>query len=205
MSEAQPQRVTCRAKSKQSGEGCRKPPTPGKTLCTMHGSKREGVPNLERMKHGERSAYVPRAILPEVVAELAAIKADPSLPVATNLAERRVRRRGLDKATTDDLFIVGTLDTHDRSDVGLLLKAAELERASAAPPAAPTIVLGDITRVVLLPVADGHARAMQHPDDPTVYLIEDKATGAWTPARSTTVDGYEQYQPTHLLPEGQSR
>lgn len=48
----------CQAKSKQSGERCKRPAAPGKRVCHMHGAK-AGAPkgNLNGMVHG---IYVPR-------------------------------------------------------------------------------------------------------------------------------------------------
>jgi hypothetical protein len=54
----------CRATSKQrkrAGEEdprCRRYASPGKTLCIMHGSKREGVPAVHKITDGLRSSYV---------------------------------------------------------------------------------------------------------------------------------------------------
>jgi len=52
-----PRSKKCRAKSKQSGKQCARWATPGKTLCVIHGSKKEGVPALERITHGQTSKF----------------------------------------------------------------------------------------------------------------------------------------------------
>jgi hypothetical protein len=73
VSENKPAALRCRAKSKQSGERCKRWATPGKTLCVMHGSKREGIPSAV-MTHGLASAYVRKADLPAIVARVAELK-----------------------------------------------------------------------------------------------------------------------------------
>ena len=50
----------CTAKSKQSGERCKRPAAPGKRVCYMHGARGGGVKgNLNAMIHG---AYVTRVL-----------------------------------------------------------------------------------------------------------------------------------------------
>ena len=50
----------CTAKSKQSGERCKRPAAPGKRVCYMHGARGGGVKgNLNAMIHG---AYVQRVL-----------------------------------------------------------------------------------------------------------------------------------------------
>jgi len=50
----------CHAKSKQTGERCKRPAAPGKRVCYMHGARGGGVKgNLNGMVHG---AYVKRVL-----------------------------------------------------------------------------------------------------------------------------------------------
>lgn len=190
----------CAAKSKQSGERCKRRCPAGCPCdkCYMHGCRggaaSRGKQNTATLVTGERSLYVPKALLPEVVAELASIEKDPALAVRTNLAERRVRRRNLPAEVANDLDVVGQLDTHDRGDTAVLFKAAEIA-ANEKPAAAPTIVLGDIAAVVQVRTAEGAwCRAMTVPNEPDRWLLEDKQTGAWWPARAVQRDGEEIYE-----------
>lgn len=56
----------CYAKSKRSGKQCQKRPMFEKTLCHMHGGRRQGVPNVDAMKTGIYSQFIHKDDLPKI-------------------------------------------------------------------------------------------------------------------------------------------
>ena len=55
--------MQCTAKSKQSGEQCKRRATPGRNVCAIHGGKtRQGV-SSGQFQHGRYSKYLPARLL----------------------------------------------------------------------------------------------------------------------------------------------
>lgn len=52
----------CQAKSKRSGEQCKKDAIPGKRVCHIHGGKTPGGVESPNFKHGAYSRYIPKGI-----------------------------------------------------------------------------------------------------------------------------------------------
>lgn len=52
----------CKAKSKQSGERCKRPATPGRDVCYIHGGKTPVGLGLPQTKHGRYSKYLPQGL-----------------------------------------------------------------------------------------------------------------------------------------------
>jgi hypothetical protein len=187
----EPQRVLCGARSKRTGLPCGNPPLCGCKNCRMHGGKCEGKPNLAAMTTGERSKYVLKSKLPEIAAGAEAIRKDPSLVVALNMSERQERRAELPNPDMDTTL---ALHAADARDALVVMKATEMDRASAAPAAATTIVLSDPARVVQVRLRDGSwVRAMKGADEDS-WLLEERSTGSWHPARPTQHEGDEVFE-----------
>lgn len=53
----------CTAKSKQTGERCKLPPTPGRNVCRFHGGKTLQGLAAPGLKHGRYSKYLPARLL----------------------------------------------------------------------------------------------------------------------------------------------
>lgn len=53
----------CTAKSKQSGQRCKRYAVPGKTVCVMHGGKSPGGLASPNLKTGRHSKYLPKNLL----------------------------------------------------------------------------------------------------------------------------------------------
>jgi hypothetical protein len=78
----------CTAKSKRSGQQCRRSAMIGKHVCMMHGGKTPTGLASPNTKHGLRSRYMPKGLLPKYQAALA----DPALLEQTrNLALTEAR------------------------------------------------------------------------------------------------------------------
>jgi len=54
----------CTAKSKQSGERCKRAATPGKTVCAFHGGRSLIGINSPTFKHGRYSKHLPKDLIP---------------------------------------------------------------------------------------------------------------------------------------------
>ena len=61
--------VKCQAKSKRSGQQCKKDAVPGRNVCHMHGGKSPKGLDHPRFKTGSASRYVPRGNLAELYNE----------------------------------------------------------------------------------------------------------------------------------------
>lgn len=55
--------MRCKAKSKQSGEQCKRHAVPGKEVCAIHGGKSLAGPLSPTYVHGRRSKYMPKDLL----------------------------------------------------------------------------------------------------------------------------------------------
>lgn len=54
--------MRCTAKSKQSGEQCKRHAVPGRTVCAMHGGKSPGGLGSATLKSGKYSKYLPQGL-----------------------------------------------------------------------------------------------------------------------------------------------
>jgi hypothetical protein len=55
--------MQCKAKSKQSGERCKRHATPGKEVCVIHGGRSKAGINAPNFKHGRYSKAMPAGLL----------------------------------------------------------------------------------------------------------------------------------------------
>src|SRR5215813_8022692 len=56
--------MQCSAHSKRSHEQCKRPATPGRHVCHIHGGKTPAGIAAPRFKHGRYSKYLPTRMLP---------------------------------------------------------------------------------------------------------------------------------------------
>lgn len=67
--------MRCEAKSKQTGEQCKRSTEPGKRVCSIHGGKSLGGIASPQMRHGRYSKYLPSRLS----GQYEAAKSDPAL------------------------------------------------------------------------------------------------------------------------------
>lgn len=72
--------MRCTAKSKQSGEQCKRHAVPGRNVCAMHGGKSPGGLGSATLKSGKYSKYLPQGL----AAKYAAAVTDPEILALNN-------------------------------------------------------------------------------------------------------------------------
>lgn len=96
----------CEAKSKQSGERCKRSAVPGRSVCTIHGGKSLAGVAAPSIRHGRYSRHLPERLLERYTdaandPELLSIREDVAL-LESRLAELLER---VDAGGTTDLWV----------------------------------------------------------------------------------------------------
>lgn len=188
--DAKPKRARCGAACRtQEGRPCPVPPMNGATRCRMHGGGSARHAAHGNARHLERSRFVPRESLPEILSELATIQADGKTTVIeTNLAERRVRRRHLPDDVAGDLEVALKLDGADRSDVETLTRVEAVKHAAESE-GAVTLTMVDLSNPPVVTVRDHNGRAARLLQVGDLRLIQ-CADGAWRDAEQASDGSY---------------
>lgn len=190
----------CRAKSKQSQEQCKRHVTPGKTLCYYHGSKSEGVPNVQGSTHMQRTEFVRKDQLPQIVDRMRQLDSKEGKAEAVKLRFALTEHLADTLAPTPERpeLVELALKAEDRLTKNLsLLHEMEAEQVSQAP---TTFIIGAFDASAA-PVTPFQARTIDGPCtirylDGEPFMLEGRC---WVPAIKQVDDesGAEYY--TRLL------
>lgn len=89
----------CTAKSKRTGERCKRKCAPGKTVCKWHGGNSKGAPkgNKNALKHGAYESISLETMFPDEIEYANAVSLDPLTTLQEQLKFLRVKQARLAK------------------------------------------------------------------------------------------------------------
>lgn len=124
------ERALCGAKSRRNGGApCRNPPVRGCKRCRMHGAKTTGKPS-PTLRHGLRSAFIPKDMLPDVLGYARLLEAPEGAKVLLK-ADAAVAAARKDRVAASDLDSFVKAGDAMRKDLATVAQLEQAERDAA--------------------------------------------------------------------------